>query len=129
MSESSLFSSLALVAYCHSYCTGSPPGKKDEECQYWRNCRTIILPGFEIPKDPEKFETYIEELGKGTPLYEIAEEIWESEDPDQILRISKDSDTVALPHPILLPLADERREKTLRKEINKIREELRNGFF
>ncbi|UCG95512.1 MAG: hypothetical protein JSV92_00470 [archaeon] len=65
----------------------------------------MVDPGFEIPKDKEKIETYIKHYDEGKPLYEIAQIIWEEKDPGKIKERANRVDIDKIePFPDILPM-------------------------
>lgn len=125
MGESHLFSRIMLSPQYCSFCSGSPTGKKGEDCKYYPRCLDLVSPGFEIPQDKEKIETYVKNYNEGKPLYEIAQIIWEEEDPDKIKEKANrvDIDTVEpFPDILSMPLGDGLDEKHVKNKVKELKE-------
>jgi len=82
MSESSLFSNVVLPTICN-YCNGIN-GNKGRNCKDFFYCTKLVWDGFEIPKDKEKIDSYVESYKSGKSFSEIARLIWNEKDPEAI---------------------------------------------
>ena len=73
------FRLIALSTYC-DYCSG----EGDVKCKYYYHCAEIMPYGFMIPKKKEKIKKFIEDYKSGKVLFEIAQDIWEAKEPEEI---------------------------------------------
>ena len=123
MTESHLLSNIILSPQYCSFCVGSPQGRKGVECEYYSKCLNLVRPGFEIPKDKKKIETYIKHYNGSKPLYEIAEIIWEEKDTEKIKEKANQVDTIEpLPNVLMMPLARRLDEEYLKNKVKDLRE-------
>jgi len=85
----SLFWHIRLGLVCN-YCPGSPKGKRDQECSYYRDCHSLEnYDSFAIPYDKDKIQSYIQNYREGKSLFELAQLMWNAKTAYEISEKAK----------------------------------------
>jgi hypothetical protein len=95
----SLFWHIRLGLVCN-YCPGSPKGKRDQECSYYRDCHSLKnYDSFAIPHDKNKIQSYIQNYREGKTLFELAQLMWDAKTAYEISEKAENCPTKILPIP------------------------------